>query len=127
MASRGFILMIICKDTKPEKRTRSIRRRIMVWNLRIIRAHTCVFVYVRIFGYEQYISTGVFSKIFIAFLTGMFSKIICKNYTHDTKIINYIVYSKMYGYILMIVWYVFVCVCSVFFFIFIIIIKHVFR
>lgn len=46
MASSGFILMIICKDTKPEKRTRSIRRRIMVWNLRIIRAHTRVFVYV---------------------------------------------------------------------------------
>jgi len=101
MASRGFILMIICKDTKPEKRTRSIRRRIMDWYLRIIRAHTCVCVYLG--TSSTYIDRCVSEDFFIAFLTRLFSEIICKNYTRDTKIINYIVYSKNV--------YIFICVC----------------
>jgi hypothetical protein len=82
----------------------------------VLYAHTHACLCVRIFGYEKYISTGVFSKIFIAFLTRMFSKIICKNYTRDTKIINYIVYSKMYRYILILIYvFVFVYVQCVFF------------
>jgi len=61
----------------------------------------------------------VSEDFFIAFLTRLFSEIICNNYTRDTKIINYIGYSEMYigiryGNIIMMTECV--CVCSLFFF-----------
>jgi len=61
----------------------------------------------------------VSEDFFIASLTRLFSEIICKNYTRDTKIINYIVYSEMYRYTVWQYYYddrVCLCVFSVFFY-----------